>query len=95
MEINNIIRAYMETVENRKALEKQEENLKKMIYDFIGENTFAETDCYFLTVKETATTRLDTKTLYKDFPDMKEVYGKTSVSKTLVATEKQREKKTA
>ena len=95
MDINNIIRAYMEIVENRKAMEKQEENLKKMIYDFMGKNTFAETDCYFLTVKETATTRLDTKALYKDFPDMKEVYGKTSVSKSLVATGKQQEKKTA
>lgn len=95
MDINNIIRAYMETVENRKAMEKQEENLKKMIYDFMGENTFAETDCYFLTVKETATTRLDTKALYKDFPDMKDVYGKTSMSKSLVATAKQQERKTA
>ena len=95
MEINSIIHAYMETVENRKAMEKQEENLKKMIYDFMGENTFAETGFYFMTIKETATTRLDTKALYKDFPDMKEVYGKTSISKSLVVTEKQQEKKTA
>ena len=95
MDINSIINAYMETMENRKALEKQEENLKKLIYDYMGENTFAETGFYFMTIKETETTRLDTKALYKDFPDMKEVYGKTSISKSLVVTENQQKKKTA
>lgn len=85
---NEMISAYLAMKEQeRKAKEKAEE-LKKLILDFIGNNPLFETDEYSVIVKTTESTRLDTKTLYKDFPDIKNTYGKTTVSKTLAIAEK-------
>lgn len=90
--INAIINLYMKTIENRKALEKQENELKQAIFDHIGKGSYIETDDYFVSVKETISERIDTKALYKDFPDIKKTYGKISVSRSLVPTVKNKVK---
>jgi len=83
MNKNEIIAAYVAATEAEKAAKKQVETLKAAILEFMGTAVTIETDLYSVIIKETETTRLDTKTLYKDFPDIKKEYGKTSVSRSV------------
>ena len=80
---NEIIAAYIAATEAEKAAKKQAETLKNLILEFIGSAQTMETDLYSVIIKETETTRLDTKALYKDFPDIKKDYGKTTVSRSV------------
>ena len=43
-------------------------------------------------MEKAESTILDTQRLYKDFPDMKEVYGKSSVKESIKIFEKSAEK---
>lgn len=83
MSKNEIIAAYIAATEAEKAAKKQAETLKAAILEFMGSAPALETDLYSVIVKETETVRLDTKALYKDFPDIKNDYGKTSVSRSV------------
>lgn len=78
----------IETYNREKAIEteakKKAEAAKKFILSFMGDNENIVTDAYTVTLKKTASFRLDTEALYKDFPDIKETYGKTTVSKSLI-----------
>lgn len=80
---NEIIAAYIAATEAEKAAKKQAEAMKNLILEFMGSAAALETDLYSVIIKETETTRLDTKSLYKDFPDIKKDYGKTSVSRSV------------
>lgn len=82
---NEIIAAYIAASETKKTIEKQLEELKATIIDFMGNSATFETDKYSVILKTTETIRLDTKALYKDFPDIKKDYGKLSVSRSVVA----------
>jgi len=93
---NEIIAAYVAASEAEKAAKKQVENLKAMIMDFMQDKALFETDLYSVLIKETESTRLDTKALYKDFPDIKKDYGKTIVSRSVtIAARSAAELKTA
>lgn len=80
---NEIIAAYIAATEAEKRAKKQAEEMKNLIIEFMGPAATIETDLYSVIIKETETTRLDTKSLYKDFPDIKKDYGKTSVSRSV------------
>ena len=82
---NEIIAAYIVATEAEKAAKKQASELKEMIIDFMQNASVLETDLYSVIIKETESTRLDTKALYKDFPDIKREYGKSSISRSVVA----------
>lgn len=96
MSKNEIIAAYIAATEAEKRAKKQAEEMKNLILEFMGSAATLETDLYSVIIKETETVRLDTKTLYKDFPDIKKEYGKTSVSRSVtIATRSASATKTA
>ena len=90
------IKEAIETYNREKAIEseakKKAEAAKKFILSFMGDNENIVTDAYMVTLKKTASFRLDTESLYKDFPDIKETYGKTTVSKSLIIQATENEK---
>ena len=95
MSINEIVAAYIAAKETESAAKKQAEEMKNLILDYAGNNDNFTTDLYTVVVKTTASTRLDTAALYKDFPDIKTVYGKTTASKSITAVATAAEKKSA
>ena len=90
------IKEAIETYNREKTIEseakKKAEAAKKFILSFMGDNENIVTDAYTVTLKKTSSFRLDTEALYKDFPDIKETYGKTTVSKSLIVQETGNEK---
>ena len=92
MNINNIISEYNRIKEEKTSLEKQEKALREQILLFANEKAMFETDQFTVIVKSSERVTLDTKALYKDFPEMKSVYGKTATVKTLAIAEKATEK---
>jgi len=90
-DINNVIAEYIETSENRKALEKKEKELKKAIEQFNNNKPF-NTDIYSVYFEARKREGLNTKELYKDFPDIKKEYGTITEYYIIHATEKAEEK---
>ena len=85
MGINEIIAAYIQEKEAEAAAKKRAAAMKNLLLDYAGGRDNFTTDIYTVVVKTTASTRLDTENLYKDFPDIKESYGKTTTSTTVTA----------
>lgn len=85
MNINEIITNYLQAMQEKRDAEKRADAYKALILDHAGTADNFTTDVFTVIVKRTETTRLDTKRLYADFPDMKDVYGKTSTSTTITA----------
>ena len=81
--LNGIIKNYLEACAQESDAKKRKESAKQIIIDAIGNNDGITTDLFAVIVKKTSSVKLDTKTLYKDFPDIKNVYGKESVSVSL------------
>lgn len=92
MDINSIISEYNRIKEDRASLEKQEKALREQIILYASDKNMFETDNYTVIIKSSERVTLDTKALYKDFPEMKDVYGKTATVKTLAIAEKAAEK---
>ena len=92
MNINSIISELIETGETVKTLEKRAKELKEQIFTFAGNSDSFETDLYTVIIKATESIRLDTKALYNDFPDIKQTYGKTIVSRSIIPAAKQEQK---
>jgi predicted phage-related endonuclease len=92
MNINTIIAEYNRIKEERASLEKQEKALREQILLFASDKNMFETDQFTVIIKSSERVTLDTKALYKDFPEMKSVYGKTATVKTLAIAEKATEK---
>lgn len=88
MNINEIISAYLRAKEAEREAKKQADAMKDLIMGAMGNNPLLETDVYSVFAKQTESIRLDTKTLYKDFPDIKKDYGKTVTSVSLDIAEK-------
>lgn len=87
MDINTIITMYLKAKEQESIAKKQAETAKKIILDYAKNNDHFVTDVYTVIVKTSDSIRLDTKTLYNDFPDIKETYGKVTTSQTITAVE--------
>jgi len=85
MDINTIIATYLQAKEAESAAKKQAAAMKELILQRAGDADNFTTDVYTVIIKTTASTRLDTSALYKDFPDIKDTYGKTTTSKTVDA----------
>lgn len=88
MTANEIICAYMAAQEQKRIAEKKADEMKKLIVSMMGSAPIFETDLYCVIPKRTEKTIIDTKALCKDFPDIKEEYGKQSVSVSLSIAEK-------
>lgn len=88
MKANEIIYAYMAAQEEMRTAKKKADEMKELILSMIGTAPVFETDLYCVIPKRTEKTTIDTKALYKDFPDIKEEYGKPSVSVSLSIAEK-------
>jgi len=94
MTTNEAIKIYIE--ESKKAAEakKLADNAKKFLLSIAGDNDRITTDEFIVYVNRTFQDVLDTKALYKDFPDIKETYGKLSPRVSLdphtIETEKEK-----
>lgn len=96
MDINSIIREYIDAKSEKSRLEKRLDVMKKMILDAAGNVPGTlETENYTVIVSEKQQARIDTAALYSDFPDIKDVYNKVVTYPVITAAEKQQEKKTA
>ena len=87
MDINSIIASYLQEKATETAAKKRADEMKKIILQHAGNADNFITDEYTVIIKTTTSKRLDTAALYKDFPDIKDVYEKTTTSKTLAIAE--------
>ena len=97
MDINTVIADYIRAKQEKAAAEKREKELKALLLSIAGGRESFETDNFTVIVKTSASMRLDTDALYKDFPDIKKEYGRVSTSTSIIAAEKETsaEKKSA
>lgn len=86
--IDIIINNYLKAKEAKRAAEKAEKEAAALIMEYAKNAPQFETDTYSVIIKETPSFRLDTAALYKDFPDIKETYGKTTISRSINAAER-------
>ena len=87
MDINSLIADYIAAKEQETAAKKRADEMKKIIMQHAGNADNFVTDKYTVIIKTTTSKRLDTSALYKDFPDIKDVYEKVTTSKTLAIAE--------
>lgn len=85
MDINAIIADYIAAKEAERDAKKRAEAMKKAILQHAGDAETFTTDVYNVIIKRTASERLDTDALYKDFPDIKNTYGKITTSTSIDA----------
>ena len=85
MDINTIISEYIKAKEQETAAKKRIAALKSIIMDHAKNADNFSTDIYTVVIKTTTSSRLDTAALYRDFPDIKSVYEKSTTSKTITA----------
>ena len=85
MNINEIITSYLQAKQAEADAKKRAAAMKDLILQYAGAADNFTTDVYTVVIKTTTSSRLDTDALYKDFPDIKETYGKTTTSKTVNA----------
>lgn len=83
MNINEIIAIYMQAKQEESEAKKRADAMKKLILQYAGNADNFNTDVFTVIIKTTVSTRLDTSALYKDFPDIKDTYGKTTTSKSV------------
>lgn len=96
MTINEIIACYLQEKENESSAKKRAAAMKELILKYAGDVDNFTTDIYTVIIKTSSSCRLDTDALYKDFPDIKNEYGKVTTSKTVAAVvTADAEKKTA
>lgn len=85
MDINSIVAEYIAAKEAEREAKKRADAMKKTILQHAGDAETFTTDDYTVIIKTTASERLNTAALYKDFPDIKDTYGKITTSKTVDA----------
>lgn len=85
MSINEIIANYNAAKLAESEAKKTADAMKALIIEHAKGAELFTTDVYTVTIKTSTSERLDTKALYKDFPDIKKSYGKTTTSKSVEA----------
>ena len=85
MNINDVITEYLHEKQIAADAKKRADALKAMIINHAGAADNFKTDVYTVVIKTTTSNRLDTEALYRDFPDIKEVYSHPTTSKTITA----------
>lgn len=93
--LDGMLAEYIDVKAAAAAAAKREKELKALLLEYAAGRTFFETDSYAVTIKTTTSERLDTATLYKDFPDIKKTYGRPSTSYAILPAVRQQEKQTA
>lgn len=78
MTIDEMITGYLAAKEAEKQAKKEKERLQALILDKIGKTDFFETDAYRIMIDVRSRTGIDTEAVYRDFPEFKDVYGKTT-----------------
>lgn len=86
--IDNIVSEFVALTEMERQTKKRIEELKTIILENACDSDSFTTSDYTIVIKQTESIRLDTKALYKDFPDIKNTYGKTSISKSIVTAKR-------
>lgn len=82
--INSIVSEFIALTETEKQTKKRIDELKAIIFDHAGGSDSFATDDYTIIIKQSESFRLDTKALYSDFPDIKNTYGKITISKSII-----------
>ena len=83
MTLNEAIETYAREDARAKAAAKAAKAAKDFILAAAGDLDQITTDAWTVYVKVTESLRLDQAALLKDFPDIKETYGKTSLARSL------------
>lgn len=89
--LNIVIASYIDAKEAESKAKKEKERLSNLLKEELKKGSI-ETEMFYCNLEKTETTILDTQKLYKDFPDMKTVYGKPSVKESIKVFEKAAEK---
>lgn len=85
----------MQAEEEKKAAEKRAKAAREYILQVAGDAETLSAGGLQAIIKRTPRDVIDTKRLYADFPDIKEVYGKTTVSRSVQIVRAEPEKATA
>lgn len=85
MSINETITAYNAAKAQENAAKKEKEKLAALIINHANGRDFFATDEYNVVIDKRTRTGIDTETLYKDFPDFKDTYGKTTEYNVITA----------
>ena len=88
MAINEIVAAYIAAKETEKAAAAEAKKLQALILSAAAGAEYIETDDYHVMIDVRSRTTLDAAALRKDFPDIAEVYGKTSTYPVIAAKAK-------
>jgi hypothetical protein len=83
MTLNEAIETYAREDARAKAAAKAAKAAKEFILAMAGDLDQITTDVWTVYIKTTESLRLDQAALLKDFPDIKETYGKTTLSRSL------------
>lgn len=83
MTLNEAIETYAREDARAKAAAKAAKAAKEFILSMAGGMDQITTDVWTVYIKTTESLRLDQTALLKDFPDIKETYGKTTLSRSL------------
>lgn len=83
MTLNEAIETYAREDARAKAAAKAAKAAKEFILSMAGGMDQITTDVWTVYIKTTESLRLDQAALLKDFPDIKETYGKTTLSRSL------------
>lgn len=78
---------YLRLQAESKALEKQANAVKESIQAFLGGAQIGKSDRYFVSWKETESTRVDTKALKEKYPQVYAAVAKTSTARRFTAKE--------
>jgi hypothetical protein len=89
--LNIIIASYLDAKAAEAKAKKEKERLAGLLKEAL-KNGSVETEMFYVNLERTESTILDTQKLYKDFPEMKTVYGKPSVKESIKIFEKSAEK---
>jgi len=88
MDINAIISAYIDAKNRETEAKKEKEKLASLILEHAKGADFFQTDAYNVVIDKRTRTGIDTKALYKDFPDIKDAYGTITEYNVITAKEK-------
>ena len=95
MSINAIIAAYIAAKEAEKAAAAEAKKLQALIISAAGGAAYMETDGYNVMIDTRTRTTINADALRKDFPDVMDVYGKTTTYNVITAKAKTAEARTA
>lgn len=88
MGINGIIAAYIAAKEAEKAAAAEAKKLQALILEAASGAAYVETDDYHVMIDARSRTTLNAEALRKDFPDIADVYGKTTTYNVITAKAK-------